>query len=158
MSDSIPINGGEADWTPAERKIWAASKGLPPNMLLVSNTEMMAMHNSMVQQREHTAAVNLQFRHCVSMLQEYWKLEPDIVNAVGHAVFDAQRFKKAVELLAPKIQKIKDRFDAAIKLAGNTVAPVVFGDLVQASADLDREFVDLVAVIARRRERTKVKK
>lgn len=163
IDDPIPFPGGGGGTEPAqpasmstqERKIWAASKGLPSNYLILTIEEMMTMRNSMHEQRAQCTDMGARFKKCIGLLGEYWKLEPDLVNAVGAAVFDADRYRKACELTAPKIQKIKDSLDAAITLAGPSLAPVVLADLLGASAALGREFVFIVEQMAKRRQRVK---
>ena len=157
VDDAIPFNAGNgavdpnAPMTTQERKIWAASKGLPKNYLIVTVEEMMSMRENMMEQAAQTSDINARFKRCLKELGDYWRFSGNLENAIADAVFDAEKFKKACELSAPKLQKIKDRIDAAIKLAGKTVEPVVFADLVEASADLGKEFVFIVEQMAKRR-------
>lgn len=150
-------NGAEPPMTAQERKVWAASKGLPSNYLIVTIEEMMAMRNSMTEQRAQCSDMSERFKKCIALLGAYWTTEPDLTNAVAAAAFDAARYTKLADQ-APKLQKIKDRLEAAIRLAGPSLEPVVFADLMEVSTELGNVFVFIVEQMALRRDRAKAKK
>ena len=149
-------NGGEGlpQMTPAERKIWMASHGAPPDMLMVSRDEMMVMHNANREiQRENHMYLKAHARLEEIVPEEYWTSEPDMVNAVGALAFDAERDSKIAALVLLKLRPVGKRLEAAIKLAGTALAPVVLADFVEAVSAIDSLLESITKAKAKRRDR-----
>lgn len=149
-----PTNGSAANWTPAERKVWAASKGLPPGMLIISDQEMLLLHNYRVQAGAQIKSFENTFNRIADKVpDDYLHAHPDLVTAVGGISTDAENFKKAVLTLLPKLRSLRKRVDAATKLAGPAVQPVVLADLLEVSLDLEKETEALNKVVSLRRDK-----
>jgi hypothetical protein len=94
-----PMGNGKfppASMTPQEREIWLNSKGGPPDMVLVSKLELGVLG----EQLKRALAQERQVQEMFKELSAYEpsKVEPTIQDAVGLAVFDALRYKKAAEI------------------------------------------------------------
>jgi len=129
----------QAPWTPQERKIWAASHNLPKDYNLVTNDEMMTMANAM---NNVTAQLNV-YQHAHKALedalpQEYIDATPDLTNGILVALKALEASTETLEFTAKKLARLRRKFEAALKLAGKTVHPVVFADLVEVSSDLEK--------------------
>ena len=125
-------------WSPAERKIWSASHNLPKEYNLVTNDEMMTMANAM---NGVTAELNT-YQHAHKILedavpQEYLDATPDLVNAILVAMKALEQNDQTLEFTLKKLKSLRKKLEAAIKLAGTTVAPVVFADLIEVAKDLE---------------------
>lgn len=116
MTNGEPINGAPKlpSMTPDERALWLASKGAPEEMMLVTTAEwgrvMRALKAEHAVRTGHEAGIGL----LIMILGEYYKTEPDLRNAVGAVVFDAERFKKCVDLALPNLRAMLDKLDKAI--------------------------------------------
>lgn len=117
MKDDGLINGGKIKvsiMSPEERAVWLASKNAPDGMMLVTEGEwgrvMSALKTEHAVRVGHEAGIGL----LIMILGEYYKTEPDLRNAVGAAVFDAERFKKGVDLALPNLRAMLDKLDKAI--------------------------------------------
>lgn len=112
LNGANPYDKAQPDMTPAERKVWLASHAAPSQYMLVTVAEMQVMMDGQVQQRELCDALNRQFRRVEKILLGYWKTEPDLVNGVAAAVFDAGKYTKLAKLLPPHLRKMRDQFKA----------------------------------------------
>lgn len=127
----------KAPWTLQERKIWSASHNLPKEYNLVTNQEMMTMANAM---NGVTAELNT-YQHAHKILedatpQEYIDATPDLVSAIQVAMKALEQNDQTLEFTLKKLRALRKKLEAATKLAGTTVAPVVFADLVEVAKDL----------------------
>ena len=130
MSDHLDKpNGAQlpdpAPMTPQERRLWSASHALPEIYLLVTREEMQVMSVSMAQQRAVAGALQRTFKECEVLLADYWKNEPDLPNGVAAAVFDANRYKKAVDLVLPHLRKLKANL-AALPTSEHTATEALY--------------------------------
>ena len=127
----------KAPMTPAERKIWSASHNLPKEYNLVTNDEMMVMANAM----KNTSAELRTYQEAHKILedavpQEYIDATPDLVNAILVSMKALDQNDQTLEFTLKKLRALRKKLEAATKLAGTTVAPVVFADLVEVAKDL----------------------
>jgi len=134
--------------SPGERKLWAASHALPPQYLLVTRSEMEVMGAAMAQQRNLAGALQRTFKECEVILAYYWKNEPDLTNGVAAAVFDANRYKKAADLLLVNLGKIRAKLDGL-----PPINPPVCDTLYALSKELAEQIAFLQKQIALRRDR-----
>ena len=156
VGDVIGLNDGEGlpQMTPDERKIWMTSHGAPPDMLMVSRDEMMVMHNANREiQRENQMYLKAHARLEDIVPEAYWTSEPDMVNAVGALAFDAQRDAKISALVLMKLRTIGKRLEAAIKLAGPSLQPVVLADFLEATSSIDELLESIAKMKQKRRDR-----
>lgn len=152
MSDQI----NNAPMSTSERKLWLASHNAPPDMMLVTIAEMLAMRASMDQSGRLSNAFTEDFKLCVGQLGEYWQNEPSFVDAVASAAFDASRYKKASELALAALKCLKVKADGLCKASGVSAALAV--DLLGLSKGLDEALEPLEKESNKRRERKPSKK
>lgn len=109
-----PINGGSefTPMTPQERKLWLAVHNAPDEYVLVTKQEMLTMGNAMNRQVQMTHSMARTHRAIERELKDYWKSEPDIVNAAGAAAFDGDKFKKQTERDAIFLNALSERLSA----------------------------------------------
>lgn len=148
--NGAPQPGEGQAWTPAQRKLWLKTMGAPDDFVLLTTAEMMNLMDGVKQARAVASDLSDMFRFAIKLLGAYEKTEPDFINAVGAAAFDADRYGKLVEKLAEAIPEIKKRLDLAF--AGETVDKK---GLEEVSAALAYRLVMIVSVMAQRRQRTK---
>lgn len=153
MKSNLPGPPPTPRMTPEERKIWLASKAAPDGALLMYESELAVIQRQIV--TEHALRVLREKALTAIMLDlgDYYKNEPDLPNAVGAAVFDAYKFKTAVESAQGKLGPMKERLD---QLASNKDLPIALTiDALDLSAKLG-ELIQLFkgAADARRQRRT----
>lgn len=148
--------GGDA-WTPQQRKAWLVAKGAPDDFVLVTNTQMLAMANGMNQQRELTNGLTLIHKRLERALKEYHKTEPDMVNGVGAAVFDAERYRKGVDRALEKLGALNVKLTGlAGRVAESTAPTSVKVDLIASLSLVSDGIAALELILAQRRQRTPV--
>lgn len=86
--------------TPAERKIWLAAKGAPPEMLLVTQLELAIIQRQLTGLQKDLAGKTWLIQETESHLDNYYRTEPDTPTAARHAVFDANRYHRVAERVA----------------------------------------------------------
>lgn len=147
-----PDNAPTPDMTPGERKLWCNSHALDARYLLVTYEEMTLMGESMAQQRQLAGALSRTHKELELNLADYWKNEPDLPNGVAAAVFDAKRYKKAVDLTIPVLRKLHAAFFLLVKKA-NEFNPVFSSELATLADDLRDQGKELERIAALRRDR-----
>jgi hypothetical protein len=147
---------GLPEMNPEERALWLAAKGAPPNMMLVTREEHDRVMRALKAEHEtrvgHEAGINM----LILLVGDYWKAEPDLPNAVSAAMFDATRYKKAVEHALPRLKATIEKLNAAAIAANNEdVDPTVKIDVALAIAELEQIEAVLKKYSELRRERLK---
>lgn len=157
--DKQPVNGTPpARMSAAERSLWLASHAAPPGMLLVEENEFARITSVLVQQQRLLKPCLVERNEMRRILGDYEKNEPDLLNGVASAVFDAERYKKGSDLALSGLKKAKERLDALI---ASESAPVNFAfraDLLAVSKAIGDEVSTLEKQAALRRNRGDLRK
>lgn len=98
--------------SPDERSLWLASHNAPPEMCLVTQGELNIINDAIKREAFLRKARETALTAIIMQLGEYWKIEPDVVNAVGLAVFDAKRFKAGAEKAAEVLAVVESKLTA----------------------------------------------
>ena len=112
MGGLIPENP-EPNMTPEARAVWLATHQAPPGMLLTTEAEMDRVLTALKKTEGARRQMVSRFGVLTLVLGDYYRNEPDMTNAVASAVFDAERYKKAVDLVLPKLKAANAKIEAA---------------------------------------------
>ena len=104
------------------------------------------------------SAENAMYLHSHKLLEDgcpefYIKETQDLTHAILMALRDLGAIEKKLDLLLPKLRLLRKRLEAATKLAGPTVQPVVLADLLEVASDLETETKALDKVVSLRRDK-----
>ena len=159
MPDDKPVNGTPPTaMSAAERLLWLASHAAPAGMLLVEGGEFERITSVLIQQQRLLKPCLIERNKMRLILGTYEETEPDLLNAVASAVFDAERYKKGSDLATGGLKKAKENLDALI---ASESAPVNFAfrsDLLDVSKAIGDEISTLERQAALRRNRGDLRK
>lgn len=103
-----PLRGvPAASMTPEERKSWLKAKGAPPDMMLISVSEFIALTKGIANGNAQLAAHKLALRACAEALGDKLDAERSLPENIAAAVFDAAKNDRA-------FKKLDDAFTNAI--------------------------------------------
>jgi hypothetical protein len=127
--------------SPAERKLWLASRNAPPDMMLFTQTESESMLAALTANQKLLQAHRKGLNMLIEQARPFMAAEPDLTNAVGAAVFDAQRYKKGCDLALVKLQQLLAKLEKIAAAPG--LFPVAVIDITNVALDTE-SMIDLL--------------
>jgi hypothetical protein len=125
----------------AERSMWLASHKSPDGYMLVHQSETENMLAALVANKGLLEAHRKGLNMLLEQARPYMAAEPDLTNAVGAAVFDAQRYKKGCDLALVKLQQLLAKLEKIAVAPG--LLPVTVIDVTNVALDTE-SMIDLL--------------
>ena len=153
-----PLNGGRGrnrppSMTIEERDLWMTAKGAPKDMIMVPTEEYRRLCETVILERQTRMGHESGLKGLMFLLDEYFKTEPDLGNAIAAALFDARRFKPATESAITSLKATKERLSKAIIYSADIGLNSFSADFLRVSNELGETIKALEAVAAERRDR-----
>lgn len=138
--------------SPQERTIWLACKGAPKDMIMVTEGEMKRITDALNAEHRTRVGHEAGLQTLMVIFDDYWKTEPDLLNAAAAAVFDARKFQSASKVFGA-LRSAQKKLDGVLKnpiISGN---PALAVDLLSVSVEIGEKIAVLEDQASLRRDR-----